>query len=112
MKREVSLVKAKADCEEFSGDLSVVKHVIGEREQQLKKLEAINKKLYVAQKVKDSLAVNDVKSLLKVPKVSFYRFTNQANAGLAKVFWLSKVTDGRAGSVIVSKMKECLLSLV
>ena len=90
MKREVSLVKAKADCEEFSGDLSVVNHVIGEREQQLKKLEAINKKLYVAQKVKDSLAVNDVKSLLKVPKVSFYRFTDQTNAGFQRCFGCPK----------------------
>ena len=87
MKKEASLAKAKAECEEFSGDLSVVNRVIGEREQQLRKLEAINKKLYVAQKVKDSLAVNDVKSLLKVPKVSFDRFTDQTNAGLAKVFW-------------------------
>ena len=73
--------------------MSVVKHVIGEKEQQFKKLEAINKKLYVAQKVKDSLAVNDVKSLLKVPKVSFDRFTDQTNAGLAKVLWSSKVID-------------------
>ena len=92
--------------------MSAVKRVIGEKEQQLRKLEATNQKLYDAQKVKDSFAVNDVKSLLKVPKVSFDRFTDQTNAGLAKVFWSSKVTDERAGSLIVSKMKECLPSLV
>ena len=96
MKREASLVKAKADCKQFSGDLSVIKVVIGEKEEQFKKLDAVNKKLYVAQKVEDSLAVNDVKSLLKVPKVSFDRFTDQTNAGLAKVFCLSKVTEGKA----------------
>ena len=73
--------------------MSAVKRVIGEKEQQLRKLEATNQKLYVAQKVKDSFAVNDVKSLLKVPKVSFDRFTDQTNAGLAKVLWSSKVTD-------------------
>ena len=42
----------------------------------------------------------------------FDRFTEQTNASLAKVFWLSKVTKGKAGSVIVSKMKECLPSLI
>ena len=47
---------------------------------------------------------------MNVPKID--RFTEQTNASLAKVFCLSKVTEGKSGSVIVSKMKECLPSLV
>ena len=31
MKREASLVKAKADCKQFGDDLSVIKVVIGEK---------------------------------------------------------------------------------
>ena len=31
---------------------------------------------------------------------------------LRALFWLSKVTEGKDGSVIVSKIKECLPSLV
>ena len=64
--------------------------------------------MHVTTKVKNGGAASDVKSLLKVPKVSFDRFTEQANASLAKVLWSSKVTEGRAGSVVVSKIKECL----
>ena len=61
-----------------------------------------------AQKVKDSFAANDGKRLVKVPKVSFDRFTDQTNAGLAKVLWSSKVIEAKAGSLIVSKIKECV----
>ena len=45
MKREVRLDKAKADCKQFGDDLSVVKVVIGEKEEQFKRLDALNKSL-------------------------------------------------------------------
>ena len=111
-KREVRLDKAKADHKQVNGDLEIVKIVIAEKETQFKRLDALNKNLSVAWKVKNSYAVADVKKLLNVPKVEFDRFTEQTSASLAKVFWLSKVTEGKAGAVIVSKMKECLPDLI
>ena len=44
-------------------------------------------------------------------KVAFDTYTEHTNASLARVFWLSRVTEGKAGAVIVAKIRECLPAL-
>ena len=44
--------------------------------------------------------------------MEFDRFTEQSSSSLAKVFWLSKESEGKAGALIVSKMRECMPELV
>ena len=66
----------------------------------------------MAWNVRNSYAEDDVKKLLKVPRVEFDRFTEQSSSSLAKVFWLSRESEGKARAMIVSKMRECMPDLV
>ena len=56
MKKEVKLGKAKATCKHLGGELSVVKDAVCEKEEHFKRLDSVNKSLYVAMKVKNSYA--------------------------------------------------------
>jgi hypothetical protein len=53
-----------------------------------------------------------VKRLVRGPKVSFDRFTDQTNAEFAKVLWLSKAAEAKTGSSIIFKIKECVPTLL
>ena len=44
--------------------------------------------------------------------MEFDRFTEQSSSSLAKVFWLSKESEGKAGALIVSKLRECMPEFV
>ena len=102
VKKEAGLAIAKAECKDVSCELSALKGAIGEKNRALRKLEAANQRWDAAQKVKDNLAANDVKRLVRGPKVSFDRFTDQTNAEFAKMLWLSKAAEAKTGSLIVS----------
>ena len=106
------LFKAKTDCKQVNGELEIVNAAIAEKERAFKQLSTLNKRLGMAWNVRNSYAEDDVKKLLKVPRVEFDRFTEHSTSSLAKVFWLCRESEAKAGAMIVSKMRECMTDLV
>ena len=80
----------KADHHPKRRELETVKVTIAEKEKFFNQLSALNRKLSVAWNVRSSYAEDNVKKLLRVPKVEFDRFTEQSSFSLANIFWLSK----------------------